>query len=63
MQCVKNAHYKVTPNKFMKIQLLFPIILIVLDLLASVVYFIKTDPRLGIYWIAAAVLTICVTFK
>jgi len=43
-------------------QKLFPIILIVLDILASGVYASQGDIRRAIYWIAAAVLTATVTF-
>lgn len=39
----------------------FPFTLIVLDVLAAIVYFILGDVRRGIYWIAAAILTITVT--
>ena len=45
----------------MKIQLLFPIVLIILDLGASVVYLWKGDIKHSIYWLSASVLTICVT--
>jgi len=41
---------------------IFPTILIILDLCASGVYFVGGDWKRGIYWIAAAVLTACVTF-
>lgn len=41
---------------------IFPIVLIVLDTCASVPYFAAGDFKKGIYWIAAAVLNICVTF-
>ena len=41
---------------------LFPVILIILDFGASVVYFANGDIRRGVYWIAAACLTCCVTF-
>jgi len=41
---------------------LFPTILIVLDVLAAIVYAFVGDVRLTVYWIAAAVLTVCVTF-
>jgi len=41
---------------------LFPTILIVLDLCAAVGYAFKGDVRHIIYWIAAAVLTACVTY-
>jgi len=40
---------------------IFPYILILLDICASVVYLCHGNIRLGIYWIAAAVLTVCVT--
>lgn len=40
----------------------FPIILIILDICASVPYFAAGNFKTGIYWLAAAVLNICVTF-
>ena len=40
---------------------LFPIILIVLDIGASVVYLCCGDIKRSVYWLAAAVLTITVT--
>ena len=40
---------------------LFPIILIVLDFGASIVYGYYYNWRMTIYWFAAAILTICVT--
>ena len=44
-------------------QQVFPLILIILDLAAAIVYgVVDTDIRKVIYWIAAAVLTITVTF-
>ncbi len=43
-------------------QKIFPIILIVFDILASVFYMVDGDIRRAIYWVAAAVLTACVTF-
>lgn len=47
----------------MKAQQVFPLILIVLDILAAVVYgFMDADIRKVVYWSAAAVLTISVTF-
>ena len=39
----------------------FPIILIILDVCASIVYFTNLDWRRGVYWLAAAVLTLMVT--
>ena len=41
---------------------LFPTTLIGLDLAAAIVYASMFDWRRSIYWIAAAVLTACVTF-
>jgi hypothetical protein len=41
---------------------IFPTLLIVLDLGASVVYAVALDWRRALYWAAAAVLTACVTF-
>lgn len=40
----------------------FPIALIILDLGAAFVYAINKDFKMAIYWIAAAILNICVTF-
>ena len=41
---------------------IFPCTLIVLDLGAALVYGLHTDFKMMTYWIAAAVLNICVTF-
>lgn len=41
---------------------IFPTILIILDIGASAVYVCNGDIKRCIYWIAAAVLTACVTF-
>jgi len=40
----------------------FPIALIILDVGAAAVYLWEGDIRRTVYWIAAAVLTACVTF-
>lgn len=39
---------------------IFPIILIVLQLGAAMVYMYHTDTRMAVYWIAAAVLNVCI---
>ena len=39
---------------------IFPIILIVLQLGAAIVYAVHKDVRMAVYWIAAAVLNVCV---
>jgi len=41
---------------------LFPAALIVLDVGAAAVYAVDGDARRAIYWLAAAVLTVVVTF-
>jgi hypothetical protein len=46
----------------MKITHIFPLLLIALDLGAAVVYGINKDFKMTVYWIAAAVLNIAVTF-
>ena len=46
----------------MKTQHIFPILLILLDFGAAVVYGMAGDIRKVIYWLAAAVLNITVTF-
>lgn len=44
-------------------QQIFPLVLIILDIAAAIVYgIVDMDVRKVIYWIAAAVLTITVTF-
>jgi len=45
----------------MSIKHVFPIILIILDFSASIVYFAHGDIRLGIYWMAAGILTTSIT--
>ena len=41
---------------------LFPLVLIVLDVLAACVYGWQGDVRHAVYWLSAGVLTVCVTF-
>jgi len=45
----------------MQVKYMFPVLLIILDFGASVVYFLAGDIKHGIYWLAAMVLTITVT--
>lgn len=40
-----------------------PIVLIIIDLAAAVEYCLYSNWRLAVYWVAAAILTACVTFK
>lgn len=46
----------------MKKEYIFPCVLIALDLLAAVVYAINKDYKKSVYWLAAAILNIMVTF-
>ena len=46
----------------MRKEWIFPIVLIVIDVLAALVYGCEGDTRKVIYWIAAAVLNAAVTF-
>lgn len=41
---------------------IFPLILIILNVLSAIPYAIYGDYKKSIYWVAAAVLNICVTF-
>ena len=41
---------------------LFPLILIIIYILAAIVYLYGKDYKKAVYWLAAAVLNICVTF-
>ena len=41
---------------------IFPTTLIILDICAAGVYLFGGDVKKSIYWIAAAVLNVCVTF-
>lgn len=41
---------------------IFPVVLIVLDFCAAIFYAVAKDYKMAVYWIAAAVLNICVTF-
>ena len=41
---------------------IFPVILIVLDLGAALMYALNKDFKMMVYWISAAVLNCCVTF-
>jgi hypothetical protein len=45
-----------------KTEHIFPLLLIAINIIAAVIYFIKGEIKMGIYWIAAAVLNVCVTF-
>ena len=46
----------------MKQQYIFPLLLIALDIGAAMVYGLNGDMRKVVYWIAAAVLNVTVTF-
>lgn len=46
----------------MKYEKLFPTLLIVLDVCAALAYLPGGDWRKVVYWLAAAILTTCVTY-
>lgn len=46
----------------MKPTMIFPIVLIVLDVGAALMFAYYRDVRMAIYWLAAAVLTSSITF-
>lgn len=46
----------------MKYEKLFPTLLIILDLCASIAYLPTGDWRRVVYWVTAAILTFCVTY-
>lgn len=46
----------------MKLEYIFPTVLIALDVLAAIPYVAKGNIRMMIYWLAAATLTACVTY-
>lgn len=41
---------------------ILPLLLIIIDVLAAIVCFAQKDVRRGVYWLAAAVLNVTVTF-
>lgn len=45
-----------------KVEYIFPLVLIVLDLAAAIVYAVHKDYKKAVYWIAAAILNVTVTF-
>lgn len=47
----------------MKHEYIFPTVLIVLDVLSALPYAMRGNLRMMIYWLAAATLTACVTYK
>ena len=46
----------------MRMEYVFPTVLIALDVCASVPYAVRGNLRMAIYWLAAATLTACVTY-
>lgn len=46
----------------LKPEYIFPLALIALDLAAALVYAVQRDYKKAVYWIAAAVLNVTVTF-
>jgi hypothetical protein len=46
----------------MKPEHIFPLLLILLDIGAAVIYATQKDIRMVVYWLAAAILNVAVTF-
>jgi len=46
-----------------KPEYIFPTVLIGLDIAAAMPYAMRHDWRMTVYWLAAATLTACVTYK
>lgn len=46
----------------MKLEYIFPTVLIALDVAASIPYAVRGNLRMMVYWLAAATLTACVTY-
>lgn len=49
-------------DKRMRSEYIFPLLLILLDVGAAIIYALQKDYKKSVYWIAAAVLNITVTF-
>ena len=49
-------------DKRMRSEYIFPLLLILLDVGAAIVYALQKDYKKSVYWIAAAVLNLAVTF-
>ncbi len=45
-----------------KCECIFPLLLILLDVGAAIIYALQKDYKKAVYWIAAAVLNVTVTF-
>lgn len=46
----------------MKVEQILPTVLMSIDIAAGLVYMVRGNVRLFVYWVAAATLTACVTF-
>ena len=46
----------------MKVEQILPTLLIIIDVLSAIVYGCKHDARMTVYWLAAAALTLVVTY-
>lgn len=59
---MKNEYYNLRRGYMVKPEYIFPLLLILLDMGAAIVYAIQKDYKKAVYWIAAAVLNVTVTF-
>lgn len=56
------AHYLIRRDN-MKTELIFPTLLIIIQIVAGIIYGIKSNFWLALYWIAASVVNFAVTYK
>lgn len=59
---MKNEYYNLRRGNMVKPEYIFTLLLILLDVGAAVVYAVQKDYKKAVYWLAAAVLNVTVTF-
>jgi hypothetical protein len=59
---MKNEYYNLRRGNMVKSEYIFPLLLILLDVGAAIIYAVQKDYKKAVYWLAAAVLNVTVTF-
>lgn len=59
---MKNEYYNLRRGNMVKSEYIFPLLLILLDVGAAITYAVQKDYKKAVYWLAAAVLNVTVTF-
>lgn len=59
---MKNEYYSLRRGNMVKSEYIFPLLLILLDVGAAFIYAVQKDYKKAVYWLAAAVLNVTVTF-